>query len=302
MLEFKHTPLPSSTLAHSLAYIPLIKPTILTHLSVISPESYWVAVEARLDNQLAGLALAEVYSHNHFAQLYSFVVKEDYRRQGIGQQLFAFLQKWLIEQEQVQALGIEYERKAPYAPALEKIVASQGWLPPYTYLIRCCFDAQTFNPTWVQRTNPLPPSMTFFSWKDLLPAEKERIHYMHQQGMFPFYLSPFQEETLIDLETSVGLRQEGKLVGWSITHRINPETIRYSILYIDRSLHRSGWGIQLLVASIQRHKQLSLSIPHALFEIKLKEIDPSWWHFVKKRLLPLAHHVERMRWAIQVFV
>lgn len=300
MLEFKRTPLPSSTLAHSPEYIPLIKPEILPQLPLLSSEFYWVAVEAHLHNQLVGLALAEVYPHNHFSQLYSFVVQENYRRQGIGTQLFAFLQKWLIEQEQVQALGIEYERKAPYAPALEKIVASQGWLPPYTYLIRCHFDVRIFNPPWFHRSYAFPPSFQLFPWKELLPAERKHIDYMEQQGMFPPYLFPFQNESQLDLETSVGLRQNGQLVGWSITHRLDPETISYSILYIDRSLHRSGLGIQLLIASIQRQKQ-SL-VPYALFEVKLKEIDPSWWHFVKKRLIPTAQRVERMRWAIHVFV
>jgi GNAT superfamily N-acetyltransferase len=300
MLELKCTPLPPHSLVQHPAYSPLIVPGVQLQLASTEPSTDWIAIEAHWQGQLVGLALAKIFRYNRMAQLYSLVVHEDYRRRGMGRQLFAFLQHHLIQQESVIALGFEYEHSSPSALALEKILASQGWLPPKIYLIRCHFTLALFNPPWLYHPYRSPPSFTFFPWKELRPDEKEQIRFMASQGRFISYLSPFRQEALIDLETSVGLRTPHQLMGWSITHHLDPQTLRYSILYVDRSLLLSGYGIQLLAESIKRQKQLP--IPYALFEINLKEIDPSWWRFVKKRLLPLAQHIERMKWATQVFV
>ena len=136
--------------------------------------------------------------------------------------------------------------------------------------------------------------------EELLPTDREYIAYLAYQRRFIPYLDPLQDEDLIDKETSVGLRQEGHIVGWSITQCPNPSTICYSILYIDHALLHTGCGIQLLVESIRRQKQLP--IPNAILEINLKQIDPSWWHFLKKRLIPLAYKIDRVKHAIHLFI
>jgi GNAT superfamily N-acetyltransferase len=300
MLELKCTSLPLHSLAQHPAYSPLILPNIQSQLTFVEPATDWIAIEAHWHDQLVGLALTKIFRYNRMAQLYSLVVHENYRHQGIGRQLFAFLQHHLIRQENVIALGFEYEQTSPSALALEKIVASQGWLAPKVYLIRCYFTLALFNPSWLYQAYRPSPSLSFFPWKELRPYEKEQILFMASQSRFISYLSPLRQDSLIDPETSVGLRTPHQVVGWSITHRLDPQTLRYSILYVDSSLLLSGCGIQLLAESIKRQKQLPL--PYALFEVNLKEIDPSWKRFVKKRLIPLAQRIESMKWATQVFV
>ena len=302
MLEIKRTSFSLAELAQSLDYISLIRPTILPFLHNPSPVGKWIPIEARLEGELVGLILGEVYDDGwkRTAQLYSFIVKPLYRQQGIGRRLFAFTQDVLVKEERVVAFEFLYTEGDPFTPAVEKILASQGWIPTKILLIRCHFDADAFNPSWIHRPYHLPPSMHFFPWKELLPKERSYIEYLGRQRRFVPYLNPFQEEELIKMETSVGLRQENHVVGWSITHQPDPSTIRYSILYIDNSLLHTGYGIQLLVESIRRHK--SLAIPNAILEINVKEIDPSWWHFIKKRLIPIARKVDRIKHAIQLFL
>ena len=203
------------------------------------------------------------------------------------------MQEILAQEEKMLGMEWTFDQDSASAPAIEKILASLGWSPPILYLIRLHFDAYAFNPPWIHRPFLLPTDMHFFSWKDLLPQDKETIQYLRAQGRFLPYLSPLYQEESIDLETSIGLRKEGALVGWSITRRPDSSTILYSSLYIDSSLLYAGYGIQLLIESIRRHKKLP--IPNALFEINLKEIDPSWWHFVNKRLLPLTSKVEKIQ-------
>jgi GNAT superfamily N-acetyltransferase len=298
MLEIQRTSLTLSSLLQSPDYSSLIHPSILSSLTTPSFATRWVAIEARLAGELVGLLLSEIYPLLRIAQLYSLVVKPKYRHQGIGRQLFAFAEDWLVQEEQVQSIELIYDQTDPFAAPLEKIMASLGWPSAKLFLIRCHFDAYTFNPPWIHLIYHLPSPMSFFDWKNLLPNERNAIDYLANQGRFLPYLSPFHEEEFVDKETSVGLRKDGEVIGWSITRRPNPLTIRYSSLYVDSSLLHSGIGIQLLVESIRRHKQLP--IPHAIFEVNLMEIDPSWWRFVKRRLMPMASKIEHLKKAMRI--
>lgn len=298
MLTFQRSSLPFSTLLQSSDYSALIQQAIFSHLVNSSPVTHWVAIEARLEGELIGLSISEIYPLHQLAQIDSLVVIPSHRRQGIGRQLFAFTENLLIQEENIRVIEVMYEQADLFTPALEKILSSLGWSPATLLLIRCHFDVKAFNPHWFQRSYPLPASMSFFPWKELQLEERGYIEYLAEQGRFLETLSPFLEEKLIDRETSVGLRQKEKIVGWSITRRLNPSTIYYSSLYIDSDLLYKGYGIQLLIESIRRQKQLP--IPYAIFEVSVKEIDPSWWRFIKKRLMPHASKIDRIKKAIKI--
>lgn len=298
-LDIKRSSLSLDELLQTPDYAALIHPSILAAVRSPSPSFRWIAVEAQLDGQLAGLALAEIYPLNKIAKLESLVIKESFSGQGIWRALFSFMQELLVQEEKMRGMEWTYDQDSPSARAMEKILASLGWAPPVPYLIRLHFDAYAFNPPWIHRSPPLPYNMQFFPWSKLSPQDRGVIENLGRQGRFLPYLSPLHNEEKVDFETSVGLRKDGVLVGWSVTQRPDPATILYYSLYIDNSLSTGGYGIRLLVESIRRHKKLP--IPQALFEIKLKEIDPAWWNFVNKRLLPLAAKIERIKSAFRVF-
>ncbi len=304
MLELKCLDTPLSDLAQSREYASLILPSFLPKLLEASSTeaTTGIAVEARFEGQLTGLALIELlpYEYHQVAELCSLVVKPNYRKQGIGRQLFAFLQDALILQRGMHAICFKYVAGKPDAEALERIIASQGWLPPKIHLIRYCFDVYAFDPPWLHHSFPIPSSMNFFSWNDLQPSEKKQIEFMESQGMFLPLVSPFLEEASLDAHISVGLRHEGKIAGWCITHRIDPSTLRYSALYVDSTLHHVGYGIALLVESIRRLKQVHT--PRAFCEINLSQVNRSWLRFVDKRLMPYADYIETVNLAMQVFV
>lgn len=299
MLHIQRTSLDLPSLLQSPDYSALIHPFVLSRLRSPSPDTHWVAVEARWEGELAGLSLSEVYPIQHAALSDSLVIHPSHRGRGIGRQLFAFTEDLLVQEERVGKIDVRYEQTDPLAPALEKILASLGWPPAKMFLIRCHFDVQTFDTPWIHHTSRLPPSMSIFTWKDLKPEERKQIEHWGEQGRFLAYLSPFREETNISKETSVGLRQDGLVIGWCITRWLSPSTICFYSLFIDRSFFHSGLGIQLLNESIRRVKQLP--IPDAVLEINLMEIDLSWWRFVKKRLIPIAKRVERIKKSVRVF-
>jgi len=286
-------------LAVVLENLDLCRPLLLPQgIALLHDPAPLIFFEARDSNTLVGLIMAKRFTENQTAQVYSWVVAERWRQRGIGYALFEALQSHLAHQEQCIALGFEYEEQTPSAIAIECILTRLGWFPPKLYLIRCTFVAATFNPPWMQKyaSLKLPSEMGLFPWKELTASERTKILYQQNQGHFRPYLSPFRDEGSIEWVNSLGLRYRKEVIGWCITHRINPDTIRYSAFYIQNEFAIRGYAIWLLIQSIQQHKKSG--IPIALFEANFEDTDHTWWLFVKKRLIPYADRVEKMKWAL----
>jgi len=97
------------------------------------------------------------------------------------------------------------------------------------------------------------------------------------------------EEKIIEYTNSLGLRYKKEVIGWMITHRIAPDTIRYTSLYVDPEYQYKGPSIRLLIESMVL--QTRSTIKWALFEINLDQINPSWYKFVQKRLAPYSQKI-----------
>lgn len=257
-----------------------------------------LAFEARVGGELVGLILAKISEEWQTVKLLSFKVEISKRRQGIGQSLFGFCQAYVIEKK-LKGMSFEYDEKLPDAAALEKIVARHGWLPPRLYGLRCYFDCPAFHPKWFDKLTVAPRNIEIFPWGELTEKEREVIKHGENQGHFLPPLSPFNDEKNIEPINSLGLRYKGQIKGWCITERSASDTIRYQALYIDRDLHLTGLSIWLLAQSIRL--QQASPIPFSLFEIHSEYIDPSWKHFIKKRLIPYAQRVERLKFACRIF-
>ncbi|WP_068467225.1 GNAT family N-acetyltransferase [Candidatus Protochlamydia phocaeensis] len=269
----------------------------------LEKDHYWVVFEAWQDKSIVGLALVKMETALITAQLYSLFVIESCRRQGIGLALFRHLQNNLVQENQIRALGFEYVSGTPEAEAMEKILIHQKWPAPFLYVTRCYFIAEQFCPPWYRTySHKLPASMEVFSWKDLTDQDRERIKKMFDDSLVPFYLDPFaNEEYPLSESTSLGLRYQGELIGWCLTHLVDPRTIRYSNLFILDQFKAVGLGIQLLIESIRRQKLRPELFAYAFFMIRVNLIPPSWQHFVDKKLIPYSFKVERVNWAMQRF-
>lgn len=262
--------------------------------------SQLIAVEANLGGQILGLLVVQLFVPQRTAQLYSLFVVENQRRKGIGLFLFKCIEEYLIGSLQCTAMGFEYKEGSPFNKAIEKILFHRGWEPPRLYLIRCFFDS-SFNPPWYQAylNLPLLPDMEIFPWEQLKSEEKNRILFEAEQGHFFPYLSPFHLKAPIESLNSLGLRYRNQVIGWCITHRTAPDTIRYSSLYIQKNFHFSKYGLALLARSIKIHKDSPFT--KGVFETNYEETEPTWWRFILKRLAPFASHVEKIKWALKVY-
>jgi GNAT superfamily N-acetyltransferase len=201
-----------------------------------------------------GLSLAEL-SPGEPARILSLFVLPSARRQGLGGELLARLTDQLRDRGERLALAV-YPTGKESTPAVERILARQGWSEPRPRLYLFHAGKQSvaafLQAPWL-RARSLPLGYTLFDWTQATAQDRTTAAEYASSPAFPHGVSPFQEEALIDAGTSLGLRENDRLVGWLVTHRVGPEMLRYTCLYIHPSTAVKGLGIRMLIESLRRY-------------------------------------------------
>jgi GNAT superfamily N-acetyltransferase len=257
-----------------------------------------VTITAHDDQQQIGSVAASWDPFFKTATFHTLVVAPDYRGKGIGQTLLSQLEKHL-QSLQIKSLKIKYEGWHPESPILEHLLQKNGWEKPEPFVIRYFFHVPTFSPPWFQRPCIVPSGFEIFPWAETTEKEREWLQIGERQRTFPITVSPLRGTDPVEPINSLGLRYRGELVGWLITHRIAPDTIRYTAFYIHREHRNKRAAISLLIQSIRQQKQSP--VPLALVEINLEYARRWWLGFVKKRLAPYAFKMQEIKTAYHFY-
>jgi len=209
------------------------------------------AIGASCNQSAAGLALARTSPDGNSSEILSLFVLPSYRDCGLGTALLASLE------QQARARGsrlltMTYAGSKETAAPLERILVKLNWIEPKPRMWLYMADANLLKAKWI-RPHPLHPSFQLFRWCDLI--ERERDAMLEEQQRQPFYpasVSPFQEEEILYPESSIGLRQGDRIVGWIIAHRISPRTVRYANLFIRHEFRHSRLSLVLITEAIHR--------------------------------------------------
>lgn len=260
---------------------------------VTTPEEIPFFLALQLDGQIVGLAVLVKYPLERTAQLYSLVVEKAFRSRGGGEYLCKEAIKRVHEQG-MDWIECEYGAEGTSLLAFEKLLENTGWEKPSLYLERYRFCSADFSPPWLSCLQRPVDELEIFLWQERTDTDEKVARWMLEQGHVPSFLSPFDQILYQEPLNSLGARQDGRLVGWMITHRSDAETIRYSSLFFDRHLATSGYGLFLLGEAIRL--QQASQIPYGLCEVNLEKVEPAWVRFVKKRLAPYAQSIEKRKW------
>lgn len=257
------------------------------HPLLQSPSPSTIAIGAILDEDPIGLALSTTI-HLKTADLLSLYVIEQYRNKKIGTQLLSLLEQELKQQNYLQIITA-YPGEDETTPYFQNILVKAGWSPPVIHLLQCYFNA--FDLKQLIHAPHLTNDFSTFPWKELTAEEESELRHQEAQWVFPTTISPFNDEYPID-SMSLGLRHQGKVVGWVILQRFDPDTIRYTALYIQNAYKLRGYAIRLLADAVQTH--INSKIPWGLFEVNPSQVESNWMRFVYRKLVPMAHTVKHI--------
>ncbi|MEX1012454.1 MAG: hypothetical protein WD595_04370 [Waddliaceae bacterium] len=191
---------------------------------------------------------------------------------------------------------ITYSSTHPHLQFLEENLKNHHWKGPRKQKIFCHFDRDEFHPPWYDRVPPPPNDYEEFLWKELKPEERTNLLRLVDQMAIPGDISPFSNEETILYDNSLGLRYQGEIIGWMVTHLLPSRQVQYSAFYIDKAHRHKAIAPRLLRDSIQLQKQSPFK--WAVCEVNLLFADESWVRFVEKRLAPytLRVHYNYQMW------
>lgn len=246
-----------------------------------------VGVSASISGDMVGLAVAELFPDSG-AELLSLFVLPACRRRGIGTQLLVQLGK-ALKQENCPEAAVMYQVSSLTQEALEPMLSKLGWQPPrQTFLLMQTTTEQISRAPWLGKY-PLGEGFGLFPWPELTPDDGQQL----QQLDFPPPLSPLSDMKRLEPLNSLGLRHRGQLVGWMVTHRVGPDTIRYSSLFVAEKFRARGRGIALLSAAIQRQ----IASPATKYTFAVAPESVAMLRFVRRHLRPYLTGVSESRQA-----
>lgn len=210
-----------------------------------------ILVGVQLQSQPVGFISAISSPDRTRANILSLFVEPAHRQRGLGKQLLTRMEQ-VLRDHGCQQVDLTYSSDTT-TPDLEYILGQHNWLPARPYSLICSTHAKNFEKApWMYR-HPLPASFTTFPWLELTAEQRQEIQAQRQESLkYPPELDPFKEEDKIDPVTSLGLCYQGQVLGWMITHRIAPDTLRYSALFVKQDLPKIRCAVPLIATAIKR--------------------------------------------------
>ncbi|MFA6914777.1 MAG: GNAT family N-acetyltransferase [Parachlamydiales bacterium] len=244
---------------------------------------------AYAEDRLIGCLSYSVYKGLFAADLLYISVLPEFRQQGIGLSLLNFLKEDLI-QRNVHVCWAMYIKEDPFTSTLQDLFAKTGWGEPHHEIIRLFLDAWEYVSPY--SSYPLPKGCEIFKWTDLTDDERATLKFKDQQRSFPEHVSPFSTKYAIEPLNSLGIRCEGEIIAWLITHRVNKETIRFSVFYVSPEYRRTACFLEL--GNIAIAAQHNSPIQWAMCEINFTQGHSTWRRFAMRELAPHAKKIENI--------
>jgi GNAT superfamily N-acetyltransferase len=257
-------------------------PFFESQLRNIETQNSLVAIGASVKEQPIGLVLAEIQDDRQEAKVLSIFVKPAYRRLGVGTALMRELENQLW-QSGCQKVEMVYTNGKESTIALERLLDKLNWITPQPRMLICKSTTEKItSASWLYKRT-LPPELTIFPWIDLTPAQRCRIQQQQdRQPWYPKTLTPFNDERHLEPLNSLSLLYKDEVVGWTLNHRIAPNTIRYTSLFVREDLQKLGRAISLLAEAIKC--QVNSDIFYGIWTVAVD--NRPMVDFVKRRLAP----------------
>lgn len=271
---------------------PLYRPL----LKNLDTNSSIVALGINIGSQPMGLSLAII--DNSKAEILSLFIHPEYRKKGLGKKLLNSLEIELQKRGCLE-VNVVYVTN-PTTLYFEKIIQQLGWSSPELRMLVCEGFIENFKDlSWLRLYERLPSDYTIFPWCELTQQDRKFIQEKQADFLgYPEVLSPFYEEENIEPTNSLGLRYENNVIGWMITHRVAPDTVRYTRLFVKKELQSLGRGLFLLSKSIHLHLE-KIEAPKGVFTIEAH--NTQMIQIANRRLSPYLSSLRESRCSLKLF-
>ena len=245
-----------------------------------------IAIGAFNKEEPIGLCLYHWFGKQKPAQLISLYVKEAYRQNRIGTNLYKISEDELVKKECNQ-IETEYIRENKQVTQFEPILDHALWQLPEK--IRNVVEIHYTNLPYADwgKYYTFSDNFSLFFWKDLTPKEKKWVLLKENKpGWYEEYLCPFLIENPEPLN-SLGLKHKNKIIGWIINERISLHKISYAKVFICEEFQGMGIIIKLLSESIKLQAKAEIAFGCFAIYTNNKQMN----RFYERRMKPFAESI-----------
>jgi GNAT superfamily N-acetyltransferase len=211
-----------------------------------------MAAVATIGGRPVGLALAQrAPAIPPTAEVLSLFVVKDLRGQGIATRLLASLED-VVSRIGVTEIAGTYMTGKPAVAAVERVLAKRGFDPPVSRRLIIKFTPeQSRQCRWFRRAR-MPEGASIFKWSELTRDDLARLKrsQAERRWIHP-KLEPWNWDRNFDPVSSVGMRKDGEIVGWVISHRMSPGVLTFTTAFMRTDLARRGASFPLYVATLE---------------------------------------------------
>lgn len=259
-----------------------------------------VVLGLETETEALGLALASYESDPSFpAQLLSLFVVPTHRNRGLGRILLSSMESEL-QQRGCSQVELRY-LESPHSPALVHLLSRHNWSPPRATALVCRASVTNVRQTshahltqYIDRLlSRLPQEYSIFPWSALSFLDRQRIERQIETDPRVHRFNPFLEKNKLEPLNSLGLRCGKQVVGWVITHRIGPDMIRYTQMFVHPDSQPLSRSTLLLAKAIQLQVN-SGAAEYGTFRVDMD--NTPMVAFVHRRLTP---YLDSIRYAFE---
>jgi len=225
---------------------------------------------ATCDGLPAGLLVISPDKDQKSGSIKSLFVDTPLRRMGVGRLLLEKAQEF-ASQSHWEKLGVTWFHDALFAADIEAFFKAMDFSAPKTTSTLFRASQALLEIACETRIRESAPGITMFAWAERTAADEVAMKELKEEHEINDGLHMDGETFLpISEETSLGLRQDGRLAGWMIHHHVSADCVRYSSLWVSPVLIGRGFGISLAIASARRQHAVANEIPRFTFLVANK--------------------------------
>jgi GNAT superfamily N-acetyltransferase len=275
--------------ATALEFLDMVPQPQQHMLSEMAPGTVaWGAYE---EGRPVGLVLGKVRDGQQVADLATLFVQPAFRGHGIGQRLFHEFQAAVKARGGKRILTEFLIEKNDYEERTEHFLRYIGFAPTEEAFFVFTMDITDVSHLDWFRVSRLPNGFTVFPWRELTQGEREDISH-GQDVWYPAILSPFHDEEQIDLDISVGMRYEGRVVGWLMMQPLARNMLLYKALFVKSEFRPMGRALAMAVEMLRNNRMAKLA-PFATVIIESNNAE--MLRIVRRRAAPLVRREQVLR-------
>ena len=252
---------------------------------VLPPDTPLTGILARHGNDLVGLAAAAGDRDSSRVAVHAMGVLPDHRGQGIGTAMLERLED-AARAEGADRMEARYRSTVPGAAAIERVFEKRRWQPPSRVRRLYGGGRDLVTDAFRSRLPDDVPEGEAFPWTALSPPARKdiQLRLTGPSPTVPRALSPFQMPDRVVPDCSVGVRHDGQVAGWMITHRAGQDVLQFTCLYANPNLRGTGTGPALLGLAIRRYLE-ETHLPRCIWMVDAEK--KRMQQYVERRLAPV---------------